>query len=362
VVEVLTTIPGRVWLHGGTRVGLRDTGGTTGAGRGDTKMGNLRGAVAAGAVAGIMALVLGTLPGTAGAAPLARRGPQSSTGICASYGAHAATAAAISRRILRWAQRRAPETPSVAVRVDDPFLGINCYLHPRRRFDSASVVKTIILATLLNKREREHLSLLSPRERHLARLMITESDNNAATALWDQDRMKNLAYFLRAAGMGDTRLNPAWGLTRITAQDETILLRNILLRPNTVLNTHAQAYELKLMAEVIPSQHWGVSASTPRGFTVCIKNGWAPLPFVSSPWWVNSTGAFTNANPARDYTIVILTHGNADETTGVITIEDIAGPINRALAGAGARFGPAHTKPYPSWNIPDEPVPPVPAR
>jgi hypothetical protein len=246
--------------------------------------------------------------------------------------------------------------------MDDPHLGIDCYLNSREHFDSASVVKTIILGTLLNKREREHLSLLSARERQLAREMITESDNNAATALWDEDGMNNLSYFLHAAGMNDTQLNPAWGLTQITAQDETVLLRDILLRPNTVLNAHAQEYELKLMAQVIPSQHWGVSASAPRGFTVCIKNGWAPLPFVNSPWWVNSTGAFTTTDPARDYTIVVLTRGNADETTGVTTIEDVAGPINRALAGAGARFGPAHSKVYPSWNIPDEPVPPAPAR
>jgi hypothetical protein len=325
-------------------------------------MRNLRGAVAAGIVAGIMALTLCTALGTAGAAPVARRGAESSTGICASHGGHASTAALISRRILRWVQRRAPETPRVAVRMDDPRLGINCYLNSREHFDSASVVKTIILATLLNKREREHLSLLSARERQLARAMITLSDNNAATALWNQDGMRNLDYFLRAAGMTDTHLNPAWGLTRITAQDETILLRNILLRPNKVLNTHAQSYELRLMAEVIPSEHWGVSASRPSGFTVCIKNGWAPLPFINSPWWVNSTGAFTNRNPARDYTMVILTRGNANETTGVTTIEDIAGPINRALAGAGAMFGPAHTRPYPSWNIPDEPIPAVPAR
>jgi len=105
-----------------------------------------------------------------------------------------------------------------------------------------------------------------------------------------------------------------------------------------------------------------VSASTPRAFTVCIKNGWAPLPFVSSPWFVNSTGAFTTSNSARDYTIVVLTSGNADETTGVTTIEDVAGPINRALGGIAAKFGPAHTKPYPSWNIPDEPVPPAPGQ
>jgi beta-lactamase family protein len=321
-----------------------------------------RRATAAGVVAGITVLALSLLLGMADAAPVAHRGPESTFGICHSSGSNDDLAAAISRRVLRWVQRRAPETPHVAVRMDDPFLGINCYLNSSEHFYSASVVKTIILATLLNKREREHLSLLSTRERQLARAMITESDNNAATALWDQDGMNNLTYFLGVAGLHDTQLNPAWGLTLITAQDETILLRNILLRPNTVLNTHAQSYELKLMAQVIPSQHWGVSASTPRDFTVHIKNGWAPLPDINSPWFVNSTGAFTATNSARDYTIVVLTSGNADETTGVTTIEDVAGPINRALGGIAAKFGPAHTKPYPSWNIPDEPVPPAPGQ
>jgi hypothetical protein len=325
-------------------------------------MHKILGVRAAGLVAGITALTLSILLGMADAAPLRHRGPESSTGICQSSGSQDALAAAISRRVLRWVQRRAPETPHVAVRMDDPYLGINCYLNSGQHYYSASVVKTIILATLLNKREREHLSMLSTREEQLAREMITESDNNAATALWDQDNMKNLAYFLQVAGLHDTQLNPAWGLTQITAQDETLLLRNILLRPNTVLNTQAQAYELKLMGQVIPSQRWGVSASTPRAFTVHIKNGWAPLPYVTSPWWVNSTGAFTTTNPARDYTIVVLTYGSVDETTGVITVEDVAGPINRALGGIAAKFGPAHTQPYPSWNIPDEPVPAAPGR
>ncbi|HZI74919.1 MAG TPA: serine hydrolase, partial [Gemmatimonadales bacterium] len=274
-------------------------------------MHKMRGTTAAGAVAGITVLTLSVLLGMADAAPLGHHGTESTFGICHSSGSHDSLAAAISRRVLRWVQRRAPETPHVAVRMDDPYLGINCYLNSSQHFYSASVVKTIILATLLNKREREHLSLLSDRERTLARAMITESDNNAATALWDQDGMKNLTYFLQVAGMHNTQLNPSWGLTRITAQDETKLLRDILLRPNSVLDTHGQDYELKLMGQVIPSQRWGVSASTPIAFTVHIKNGWAPLPYVSSPWYVNSTGAFTTTNPARDYTIVVLTHGSA---------------------------------------------------
>ena len=125
-------------------------------------MHKMRGATAAGVVAVITVLTLSSLLGMADAAPLAHRGPESSTGICHSSGSHAATAAAISRRVLRWVQRRAPETPSVAVRMDDPFLGINCYLNSSQHYDSASVVKTIILATLLNKRQREHLASCPP--------------------------------------------------------------------------------------------------------------------------------------------------------------------------------------------------------
>ena len=130
-------------------------------GREQPIMHKMRGSTAAGVVAGITVLTLSILLGMADAAPLVHRGPASSTGICHSSGSHDATAAAISRRVLRWVQRRAPETPSVAVRMDDPYLGINCYLNSSQHYDSASVVKTIILATLLNKREREHLSLLS---------------------------------------------------------------------------------------------------------------------------------------------------------------------------------------------------------
>src|SRR5579862_2851349 len=82
-------------------------------GAADHMMRNFHGTVMAGSVAGITALALGTLPAGAGAA--VQRGASSPTGICASFGSLSALAAAISRRVLRWVQRRAPETPGVAV-------------------------------------------------------------------------------------------------------------------------------------------------------------------------------------------------------------------------------------------------------
>ena len=66
--------------------------------------------------------------------------------------------------------------------------------------------------------------------------MITQSDNDAATDLWDEVGMRNLQHFLNLAGMGETQLGQdgQWGLTQVTAHDEMLLLK-LLTAPNSVL-------------------------------------------------------------------------------------------------------------------------------
>lgn len=309
------------------------------------------------------AVLAGTAPLVCAAAALVAAGPaaqavgghRAAAQICRSWTQHQAMAARISRAIQDAVRDRRAETPVVAVRVDDPYLGIGCWVHTRRHFDSASVVKTIILGALLRKAHTEH-RWLTRAERSLAWRMITESDNDAATALWHDVGMYRLHRFLHLAGMSETRLSLAWGLTRITAHDETILLRHLLL-PNPVLTTKARRYELWLMAHVIRAQRWGVPAGAPDDVTVHVKNGWAPLPFADSPWWVNSTGCFTHSG--KDYTIVVLTQGNASAATGIRTIEHIAYPVNRDL-NPRARSVLPYATPNPSWTRPDEPVPAAP--
>jgi hypothetical protein len=257
----------------------------------------------------------------------------------------------MARGIAAAVRRRHGQTPVVAVQVDDPLTGVECWLHARRHFDSASVVKAVILAALLRKAHARH-RWLSHRERGFAWRMITESDNAAATALWRDVGIWRLDRFLHLAGMRETRLSFAWGLTRITAHDETILLDH-LLQPNPVLTTKARRYALWLMAHVVRSQRWGVPAGAPDDFTVHVKNGWAPLPSTGSPWWVNSIGCFTHHQQA--YTIVVLTEGNASAATGIRTIEDIAFRINRELNPGSQPVIPL-SLPSPSWRRPDEPV------
>jgi len=246
-----------------------------------------------------------------------------------------------------------------AVRVQDPDLGVGCGLHTGTHFDSASVVKATILAALMRKAEAQHRSLTA-NEKSLATLMITQSNNTAATKLWNDTGRYRLQRFLDLAGMSQTVLGPGgyWGLTKITAHDESLLLW-VLLKPNSILTWTDRRYELGLMAHVIASQRWGVPAGAPAGFTVHVKNGWAPLPAAKDPWFVNSIGCFTSS--AMNYSIVVLTHGTTAHPSmayGVTTIEDVATVVHRDLNSGAAAAVPRST-PRPSWTVPDEPVPPA---
>ena len=270
-------------------------------------------AVAAVLIAVPMILFLGPAAGPAAA----------SSGVCGSS-SHPALAARIGRDILT---ARSGRVSFVAVTVDDPGLGLACRLDSTLHFYSASVVKVTILGTLLRKAQEQH-RFLTQTENALAWAMITRSDNNAASALWADDGRFYLQHFLNLAGMTDTILGPGgvWGLTLITASDETLLLR-LLLRPNTALSTASRDYALSLMSQVIPAQRWGVPAGAPRRLTVHLKNGWLPMP--AHGWRVHSIGCFTGRRGG--YSIVVLTQNNPSMAYGIHTIEAIARVIHRDL-------------------------------
>ena len=291
-----------------------------------------------------------TLPALLFAAGPARAASSAaaSRAVCASS-SHPALAARISRAIETARRHR---VSFVAVEVDDPGAGLVCRLDSRSHFDSASVVKVTILGALLRKAQAEHRSLTRS-ERALAWAMITRSDNDAASALWADTGRAWLQRFLKRAGMTDTFLGPggAWGLTRITAADETRLLW-LLLKPNRVLDTSRRDYALGLMADVIPAQRWGVPAGAPRRLVVHVKNGWLPL--APYGWRINSIGGFTGHGSR--YSIVVLTQDNPTMAYGVRTVEAIAQVVNRDLnPGATARV-PASTI-SPLQETPDEAIP-----
>ncbi len=287
-------------------------------------------------------------------------------GLCTAPAARRSLAAQLSADILKGLRGR---NGVHAVSVYDRVTGVYCLYNGSTHFDSASIVKAIIMAALLRWHQQTRTPL-SSWEKSEATLMITQSDNDAATDLWDELGMDNLQDFLNLAGMGETQLGQdgEWGLTQVTAHDEMLLLK-LLTAPNPVLDASSRSHQLGLMAQVTNWEAWGVTAGTPSGVTWHVKNGWLP---DATGWHINSIGTFSGHG--EDYMIAVLsdnTDVNDDEQYGINTIEGVARLVqddlnNATLTGssaAAARLAAAPNaapSPASSWAV--VPALPTPSR
>ncbi|WP_431043601.1 serine hydrolase [Streptomyces sp. P1-3] len=217
---------------------------------------------------------------------------------------------------------------TTAVSLHDRTTQTVCTLRGDKKYDSASVVKVTVLATLLWDAKNQG-RLLTERESQLATKMITASDNASTSALWKQLGMTKIKRFLATAGMTQTvpGKDGYWGLTQITARDEQKLM-DLLTARNAVLSDKSRAYALKLMNKVISSQRWGTPAGAPSTAKIHVKNGW--LSRATHGWRVHSVGAFTGGG--HDYTITVLTHDSRTMNDGVATIQAVSRAIHKDLA------------------------------
>lgn len=132
-------------------------------------------------------------------------------------------------------------------------------------FDTASIVKVDILATLLLQAQDADRRLTAA-EKSYATAMIENSDNDSASALW---RTIGKAEGLDAAnerfGLTDTEGGDdmLWGLTQTTAADQLTLLQQVFGN-DSELSEASRTYLQGLMAQIAVDQHWG-SRPRPRG-------------------------------------------------------------------------------------------------
>ncbi|MFF5841825.1 serine hydrolase [Streptomyces massasporeus] len=219
---------------------------------------------------------------------------------------------------------------TVAVGLYDRSTNTTCTLRASSAYDSASVVKVTVLATLLWDAKKTN-RYLTDRENTLAKAMIIKSDNAATSTLWKQLGMTKIKNFLKAAGMTQTKpgANGYWGLTQITVTDEQKLLK-LLTAKNAVLSDNSRAYIVKLMGQVVSSQRWGTPYGVPSGVSVAVKNGW--LQRSTNGWRVHSVGAFKGGG--HDYVMTVLSHGNSTMNYGIATIQAVAKVIHKDLAAS----------------------------
>ncbi|MGW0286611.1 serine hydrolase [Streptomyces sp. NPDC003236] len=202
-------------------------------------------------------------------------------------------------------------------------------------FDTASIVKVDILAALLLQAQdagREPTAA----QRAYATRMIENSDNASATELWHAIGRAagldaaNERFGLTHTSGGDGEL---WGLTRTTAADQLLLLRQVF-GEDSELDAASRAYVRKLMGAVQAGQRWGVSAA---GSSWALKNGWLARS-TTGLWDVNSVGRVTV--DGAEYLVAVLSRGTATQAEGISLVEAAAKAAVSVFTRAGSAASP----------------------
>ena len=217
-----------------------------------------------------------------------------------------------------------------SVAVDDLTTGGDAAYGSAQEFVTASIVKVDILSTLLYQAQRSGRQL-SPEEEALATTMIENSNNDAASDLYDDaGGAEGIDQANQVFGLSETTVGTDgyWGLTSTTVDDQIRLLRLVFTRPS-VLTVRSQDLIQDLMSQVEPDQQWGVPAAADDGTPFMVKNGWLPSG-ATGLWEINSIGEVVR--DGQRLLIAALSEGNATEDSGISLVQTIA----EAAAGAMA--------------------------
>jgi hypothetical protein len=184
---------------------------------------------------------------------------------------------------------------------------------------SASVFKAMLLVTYLR---RAHDRPLGAAERALLSPMIRSSDNAAASQVRDLVGNVAVVRLARRAGMTRFAIASIWGLSRITARDQT----RFFLQIDRLVPRRHRPYALRLLRTIVPSQRWGIAQAIPAGWRLYFKGGWG-----------SGTGAVDHqvgllGHGHHRAAIAVLTVGNPSHAYGKATLEGLGRRLLRGLA------------------------------
>ena len=141
-------------------------------------------------------------------------------------------------------------------------------LNRTMRFNSASVVKAMMMVSVLRRAQGRRLT---DRERGLLKPMVTASDNDAASAIYVQIGNDGLNRVARAAGMNKFKPSSVWGNSQITAADQVRFFMQI----DTLVPPAHRRYARKLLSSIIGPQRWGIPrVAKSKGLKTFFKGGW----------------------------------------------------------------------------------------
>lgn len=225
------------------------------------------------------------------------------------------------RRLTAALDKYAASKPEFALAVLDNRTGRMYSYEGTKRLEMASIVKVDILAALLLKAQDDGRTLTS-RERELARAMITQSDNAAASDLYDTiGGTAGLNAAAKRLGLKKTVASPSWGLTRTTAEDQARLVSETA-DSRGPLKGESRRLIRDLMTSVVKDQRWGISAAAERSEKIAVKNGWLARDTENQLYIINSVGRITG--PGVDVSMVVLSHRHKTMQGGINVVEQVA--------------------------------------
>jgi Beta-lactamase enzyme family len=186
-------------------------------------------------------------------------------------------------------------------------------LHLREHFETASVVKVMMLIAFLQMRAAQHRGL-SRADTALLHPMIHESSNEAASAVLSIVGGAAVARVAREAGMRDYAPGVGWwAYSQTSAVDQARLLANL----DRLVPARFYGYVRYLMSTIEPSQSWGIPPVARPRWQVFFKTGALPERGL-----FNEVARLERAGVT--FSVAVLTDGDPSMGHGEQTIAGVA--------------------------------------
>jgi hypothetical protein len=180
---------------------------------------------------------------------------------------HKVPSAAALRRAREFAHARTGLVSFATVNSEGKLRGDD--LH--RLYPAASTVKAMLLAAELRRIKHAGGGIDSQTD-SLLEAMITQSDNDAADAIYARVGDQGMFAAAKRAGMADFTVAGHWGNAQVSAADLALLFGDL----DRVLVRKFREYGKGLLGSVIPSQSWGIADVVGDRWAIRFKGGWLP--------------------------------------------------------------------------------------
>jgi hypothetical protein len=219
-------------------------------------------------------------------------------------------------RAIHYAERRKGD---IGFAVVGP--GGRLYRHRAgHRVPAASVVKVMFMVAYLRRQSLRDRRLRRG-DRRLLRPMIRRSDNEAATRIADILGPRPMYRLARRAEMKDFRYTRPWGLSSVSARDQA----RFMFRLERYIPKRHEAFARRQLANIAPSQRWGIAKIRLSGYNLYFKSGWG-----SGTGRVSHQVAFVDKGDRR-IAVAIMTEHSPSHAYSKRTLRGISARLLRAL-------------------------------